>query len=421
MINENLERITNWANSSITSADPWLVYFGITNICNSGCHMCPLSSDSMRNDKGVMSFESFKNIFDQLPQSVKKIYMIKQGESFLNKELPKMIQYAREQRPNLHITLHSNIIRATKEKIKDVIPYMSSFGISISGIDKETYEKVHGKNKFEKVIQNLKDISDLVLSLPTDKRPHIFIDYVYQDRNVHENWDDVETFFRQFPGINSLDFHWLYNFHGETKEANFEAYDTLPQEQFPQCVFPWSAMVVLWDGKVDYCFTEAKENIFLGDFNTQTFEEIWNGEKYKNFRRRMAEKKFNELDDEGYGCAKCSWLWSPKIQSPKNLIGGYSLQQADDEVITSFGDVLELSEEEVLKNINTLIEQSQIFEAKGMVDYLLSTSNRKDILNSVQELNIMIINILEKYKNVHVWNNEAKKKSNKVSEYRKLQ
>ena len=415
-----MDILKQWSKSSTKAADPWLVYFGITNICNSGCHMCPLSSDSMRDDKGVMKFDEFKKIFDQLPESVKKIYMIKQGESFLNKELPLIVQYARQQRPNLHITLHSNIIRATKERVKEVIPYMSSFGISISGIDKETYENVHGKDRFEKVVQNLQDISDLVISLPKEKRPHIFIDYVYQNRNSHEDREDVERFFKQFPGINSLDFHWLYNFHGETTEGNFEAYDTLPQEQFPQCVFPWSAMVVLWDGKVDYCFTEAKENLFLGDFNTQSFHQIWNGGKFQNFRKKMVEKKFDELDKDGYGCAKCSWLWSPKIQSPKNLTGGYSLQQKDEDIITSFGDVLELPQQDVLKNIQKLIAQAKIFEAKGMIEYLLKTSDDNTILEETSQLDRLCTDTLEKYKNIHTWNEEVKKKSAKESEYRKL-
>lgn len=420
MINEDFKRLNSWLDNDYKASNPWLVYFGITNICNSGCHMCPLSDGVMRDDKGLMSFESFKKIFDQLPHSVKKIYMIKQGEAFLNKDLPKMVQYARKQRPDLHITFHSNIIRATKEKIKEVLPYISSFGISISGIDRETYENVHGKDKFEKVKLNLQDISDLVLSLPEEKKPHVFIDYVYQERNKNENWDDVEKFFRQYPAINSLDFHWLYNFHGETTEGNFEAYDTLPYEEFPQCVFPWSAMVVLWDGKVDYCFTEAKENLYLGDFNTQTFEEIWNGEKYKSFRKKMVEKKFDELNQEGFGCAKCSWLWSPKIQSPKNLLGGYSLQIKDENVETFFGDVLEMQEEEVLQNIEKLLLQSKIIEAKGMIDYLLSTSKKPIILEKSAALENTISKILNKYKNVHKWNEEAKKKSDKITEYRRL-
>src|SRR3989339_604698 len=196
--------INAWAEGrAVTKAGPWLVYIGTTNVCNNRCVVCAHHT-SMRQERGFMGFETFKRIADQLPASVKKVYLMKQGEPFANKQLETFSEYLNKKRPDIHICIHTNGILMKKERLAKLLPHIHSLGVSISAISASVYEKVHGTRSFDKVVENLKGVSDLLQSLEKGKRPHVFVDYVRQSGNDVEKEAEVVAFHRErFPGIAS--------------------------------------------------------------------------------------------------------------------------------------------------------------------------------------------------------------------------
>jgi len=54
----------------------------------------------------------------------------------------------------------------------------------------------------------------------------------------------------------------------------------------PFCTFPWTTCYVAFDGNVRTC-CYAEPGISLGDLNTRSFPEIWNGEEYQALRREI--------------------------------------------------------------------------------------------------------------------------------------
>ncbi len=397
MINK---RMTEWAEGvTELNSEPWLVYISLTNHCNNKCRVCaqPLV---MREDKGLMSFELFKKVVGELPQSVKKVYLFKQGEPFINKQLEKCVEYLRQEKPDIYISLHTNGQLARKERVSKIIHLVDSMGISISATNRETYKNVHGVDGFDAVMKNLHDISELNLELPPDKRPHVFIDYIYQEKNSEENENEVVNYFKsRLPGLSSIDFHWVFNFQGEIEEGNIDVPKKLPEKKFPCCVFPWSALTVCYDGQVSYCFVEPRENNFMGDLRTQTFQEIWNCTKYIQFRNMMTDKRFNELMDNEFHCKECSWLWSMKSQSPKNLNGGYSLVRKEYVINKDFGDILEMPLTEVEELADIEFNRGEVSKALGLYHYLSGVSEN----GSIKEKIMTCQKILEKYKNIGQW------------------
>ncbi len=414
--------ITQWANSETHIKNPWLVYISVTNICNSKCNFCA-HSNSMRPEKGIMRIDLLKRIVDQLPDSVKKIYLQKQGEPFLNKYLPSIVQYIKEKRPDIHIGLHTNCTVITRERLLEVLPYVDSIGVSISTVSPELYTKIHGVDKLSTVKNNLKYLSELIQDLPREKRPYVFIDYVQCKDNSFEGKDKVVQFFKNnYPGISSVDFHVMYNFQGEIEEGNLGIYEKLPYDKFPCCVFPWSSITFCHDGLVSYCFVEPRENLFLGDINKQTFDEIWNGEEYQLFRRRMADKRFDTLAEEGFYCHKCSWLWSMHSQSPRNLNYGYSANLKDKREDIKFSDLLNLTLDSVFEMGVYYYLKGEIHLAIGCFQMLLLHDIRNDSLKSkTQEMNDKCKNVLAKYKDLSLWQEtmieEGKPTGNNLNKY----
>lgn len=402
--------VNQWAQSIPNpTGGPWLCYISVSNICNSRCAVCA-HEKAMRRDKGCMDRDLFKRIVEQLPCSIKKVYLMKQGEPLLNRNIPFFVNYLKEKRPDVHISFHTNGIIANPKRLKNLLPNMTSLGISISAITAETYKRVHGVSKFNVVIRNLKRLSDLLLAVPERIRPHVFIDYVKQMENASEDENQVAQFFKDnFPGLSSVDFHWVYNYQGEIQEGNMEIYERLPYENFPCCVFPWSSITFCHDGKVSYCFVEPRENRFMGDITTHTFEEIWNGEEYALFRRMMAQKQFGEMANDGFFCQKCSWLWSVQSQSPRNLTLGYSANNGDLLQNKSFGNIMDLPMEDIITHGMDLYLRGEIHQAAGIFNTLASfalTPEMHDIINRMINL---CNRVFHKYKDLPLWQDMLQK------------
>lgn len=51
------------------------------------------------------------------------------------------------------------------------------------------------------------------------------------------------------------------------------------------CQFPWSSMTIKSNGEAAMCVEDFNNEIILGDTHTQSLHDIWNGEKYSQFRK----------------------------------------------------------------------------------------------------------------------------------------
>lgn len=65
---------------------------------------------------------------------------------------------------------------------------------------------------------------------------------------------------------------------------------------FVKCVFPWTTAVVIPNGDVVPCFC----NKVMGNLYENNIREIWNGNKYINFRRNIQKNRTNDKN-----CCRC--------------------------------------------------------------------------------------------------------------------
>ena len=81
-------------------------------------------------------------------------------------------------------------------------------------------------------------------------------------------------------------------------------YNRVGEEIVSICFYPWTAMSVLWDGRVVTCCMDYNGVQAIGDLNSQSVKEIWNGPALSAIRR-----KFGHLDYSGFpACLCCDWL-----------------------------------------------------------------------------------------------------------------
>jgi radical SAM protein with 4Fe4S-binding SPASM domain len=67
------------------------------------------------------------------------------------------------------------------------------------------------------------------------------------------------------------------------KEGEYRIKSSLPD----RCTRIWFTPVITWDGKVVPCCFDKDTEYIMGDLNQDSFAEIWNGPKYRIFRKSI--------------------------------------------------------------------------------------------------------------------------------------
>jgi len=140
---------------------PNRVYIDISSYCNHKCIFC--SNSDSRTVKSILSLDKFKKVLLNIMNHVeiKELGLYGKGEPFLNKDILEFIRYAKNKKIDyVFITTNGTLLN---EKISYEIlnSGLDSIKFSINALDKKEYFKIHGKDEFEKVLDNLCHIVQL--------------------------------------------------------------------------------------------------------------------------------------------------------------------------------------------------------------------------------------------------------------------
>ena len=112
-----------------------------TNFCNLDCSLCHAGISNKKLERGMISFEDFKKIIDELKDYLFEIDLYNFGESLLNKDIYKMINYANENNIKTNLATILNVVdvdQLVKSNLDTLI-------LSVDGITQETYTKYRKK------------------------------------------------------------------------------------------------------------------------------------------------------------------------------------------------------------------------------------------------------------------------------------
>ena len=121
-----------------------------------------------------MKQELFEKAIRQAAQcGVEMVTLTGLGEPLMDPEIERKLTYIKGQHPSMKVALTTTGHRMQGHLLDVVCAYLDEINFSMYGIDKETYEYVHGGSMvFE---ENKKNIDDL---LKRTKRPYAIISYI---------------------------------------------------------------------------------------------------------------------------------------------------------------------------------------------------------------------------------------------------
>jgi radical SAM protein with 4Fe4S-binding SPASM domain len=312
----------------ITNYLPTALQVEITTACNLACTMCEHSF--MQEIGRHLGFDEFKKLIDANP-TVQVVNLTGIGEALLNPAFLDMIRYAKSK--GIYVWFSDNFTLMTQERINGILDAGVDYIIvSLDGATKETYEKIRVKAKFETVVENFKKLKE-----ERDRRglqkPLMGVNMVVLKENYHE----IEKLVHQAHAMGADDLMYVSIVMSdntgklslwELDPKDIEPYATeakktaeelgmhviawptveLKPTQKTGCAYPWLNPYIGYNGNVIPCcyipqMSNArldKENI-MGNIFEQPLSQIWNNEKYQEFRKKIKTK---QPPKACLGCAK---------------------------------------------------------------------------------------------------------------------
>jgi radical SAM protein with 4Fe4S-binding SPASM domain len=264
------------------SGMPIRLWIESTSRCNLRCVMCP-NKDLAASDKGTMELALFRKIIDEARDFAQDIYLHHRGEPLLNPALFEMIAYASQ--AGLRTRFHTNGALLTADKTRKLLeagPDLVSF--SVDGFEKGTYEAIRVGAEFEKTVTNILRLVELKRDMRLTK-PYVVVEKIrFQNPKSPEDAAAVQALRSRFlkAGVNEViekdEYVWTQNTAPVINE----------KRTCKACTFPWYAMVICADGSVTPCPQDFNAGMVMGNVQTSSLKEIWNGPAYQALRKAFA-------------------------------------------------------------------------------------------------------------------------------------
>lgn len=238
----------------------------------------------MKRKIGFMEMDLFCKVIDEValfPDELKKkeIELFHFGESLLHPQIDDMNNYAASKglntvlsvnAPDLKIDLSEKLISGKAGKII----------VSLDGFDAESFKVIRGKTiDYDRAVENIVAAAKSIKAQKSATRLVVrMISLAVNSHKIEEFenfWKEkeIEVEIREF-------FPW-----GEKDMSELGEYEKYPP--FMPCPFSWQYVVVQWNGDVVACCRDYNADNIMGNVKNATLVEIWNGEKYQNFRENM--------------------------------------------------------------------------------------------------------------------------------------
>lgn len=276
---------------------PFILHIEPTNACNIRCPNCITGAGENNQEKGMMQFETFKKIVDDLKEHLVIIRLDGLGESLLHKDFFKMLKYASQN--NIITSLSTNFTAITPDNISAFID--AGLDYIIVGLDastEETYQKVRTGGNLELVIKNLKKLIELKKERKS-KTPFIETQFITFNDNAHEVEQTRELSIQM-----GVDRHLIKDLR-QFYEKLIKEESEIPRKEkkLKSCYWLYYVLNVNWKGDLKTCCLDGLDSKFsFGNINVNNAVEEWNNSSMQNIRKLFI-KKNSDLMKELAGCA----------------------------------------------------------------------------------------------------------------------
>lgn len=288
---------------------PMNVMVQISKKCNLRCIFC--GHETWKGNSGFMDFSLFEKIVDEMEHYGGVITLVgPQGEPTLHPRFSEMLDLIGSR--NVQALLCTNGTALTKAKIKAIVRNnIRHVKISFAGYDKDSYERTFVGGNFEKVVRNIKMLSDEIKVSGSNVEFSIAGLFIHFETGK----DSYESFSKKcYEFYNSLDLvggqtvtDHAHNFAGKVetgpqdKESGIYSLKKAVNGRRPFCEHLLNPCIH-YDGRVSSCgCLDANCDMQIGDYNKNSLVEIMQGSVLQKMLMAYLERDYSVLPM----CRKC--------------------------------------------------------------------------------------------------------------------
>ncbi|OQW92806.1 MAG: radical SAM protein [Thiotrichaceae bacterium IS1] len=276
---------------------PFLIYVDPSSACNFRCQFCPTGHKDIIKEseyrRSVMNFDLFKKMILELgefDQPIKVLRMNKIGEPLLNKNLPKMIEFAKSSGFVKYIDLATNGALFSHDLLVKLLGAgLDRINISLEGINREQYlEHAKVDIDFSELVENIqwlhsnKQSCEITIKIPgnylTDEQKIYFFE-LFQSCCDRIFVEDIAPIWPSFD---------------VEKRAGIKLKNDVGQYQRPLekkevCTYIFYAMAVNADATVSACCPDWNQQLIIGNIREKSVKDIWNSKEMNTLRIQHLE------------------------------------------------------------------------------------------------------------------------------------
>lgn len=331
------------ARGPVAEAEPVCLYLETTNRCNLLCTTCPRTFEALE-PPADMDWELFTAIVDQFP-NIARVVLHGVGEPMMVAALPRMIRYLKNR--GTYVLFNTNGTLLTERKGRELIDSgLDELRVSLDAAEPVAFKAVRGRDMFARIVRRVRAFRAIQRALDVET-PRVSLwltglketvgqlgDFVRlaHDMDVPEVYLQRLVYFPEGQGMArpgqalfagrddaegvlireaedlARQLGIVFNASGATDPAaSLKPGETA--QPWSLCRRPWTLMYITAHGRALPCciapFSARGYDAFtLGDATTRTLREIWNGERYREFRAALLS------DRPPTACAGCGLRWS---------------------------------------------------------------------------------------------------------------
>ncbi|MDP4289844.1 MAG: radical SAM/SPASM domain-containing protein [Bacteroidota bacterium] len=289
-------RVSRFRTRPFQSGYPYAMSVEVSTTCNLHCTECPSGLRMFTRPTGKIDFAFFKQIIDQVRGHLLYLTLYFQGEPYLHPHFPELVRYAHDR--GIYTATSTNGHFLTEEKARETIRSgLDRIIVSLDGLDQETYAAYRVGGDVERVKNGIRNLV-MAKKECRSKSPYVILQFIVFAHNKHQieavkafgaevGVDEVQIKSAQIydfdKGDNSLIDDNKYSRYERTGDGAWHIKSRLPN----RCWRLWTTCVATWDGMIVPCCFDKDADHRLGDLREDSLQQIWEGEPYQLFRKRV--------------------------------------------------------------------------------------------------------------------------------------
>lgn len=282
---------------SIVCRFPTNMLMELTNACNDSCLFCANSKSTRK--KGMIDKELAKKVLEQAYKSgTREVGFYGTGEPLLDKNLEEYITYAKGLGYG-YIYITTNGALLNEDRIESIIDSgIDSIKFSINASNPEDYLMIHGKDDFNRVMENLISLNSMRKKYK--RQVSLYISYVLT-RYTYKDKDNFQSMYGKY--VDDIIFYDCLNTGGYmsneiTPYLSVNESKLLPVKGL--CPMIFKNLYITYEGYLTMCCADFQNYLVIADLNQENLEEAWNNQYAQALRNRHLRHNL-----EGTLCFNC--------------------------------------------------------------------------------------------------------------------